>query len=709
MKLYSCNFKSIPVLSIFAIGVFTCNTYAAEPVTTAANAESAQVVEYPAEFFERYRPSTALDMVLQLPGFQLDDGTDNRGFAAAVGNILINNKRLSAKQDVPSATLARIPASQVERIQLVRGQDNGIDLQGQSVVANIFLRKEEAAAIRWKTYVEHNNWAPIKPAGSISISNSWKDIEYNTGIDLERNTSGYHGSEREYNPSGIQTTDTIEDSSETGLSINAVSLNATSKLGETTTHLNTNFSLNDSVYLRPSITTALATGKLSDISIRTDRNTNRFELGLDGERELQADLDGKLIFLFTNRNQTESTTRINSDSVKGQTLHRLADTNTAEKERIARLEFDYSGSPDHQIQANMEGAYNILDRNLVQTDDKGAGPFAVVVPGANSRVKELRGDFLVNDTWSLGKFELDYGMGMELSTVSQTGDAEQKRNFHFFKPQGSLSYSTNQDIQTRLRVVRKVSQLDLTDFVSAIVFEDNDLALGNPDLRPETTWAAELSHEHRFDKISVIKLTSFYNRISGVLDLLPLTPDFEAPGNIGNGKRWGVEFEGAAPLEWLGLTGSRLNLKLRWQDTSVVDPVTGNDRILSGESGQSAYRTLTNRNLNNHYFVSVDYRQDFESAQVAWGWTVAERAERPLFKVNELDVYNEDVAINAFIETTRWFGLKIRFETANITDDAQERDRTIYSGERELSPVDSRILNERQIGRRLVLSVSGNF
>ena len=32
------------------------------------------VVEYSADYFGRYRPNTALDMVRQLPGFQLDDG-----------------------------------------------------------------------------------------------------------------------------------------------------------------------------------------------------------------------------------------------------------------------------------------------------------------------------------------------------------------------------------------------------------------------------------------------------------------------------------------------------------------------------------------------------------------------------------------------------------------------------------------------------------
>ena len=108
------------------------------------------VVNYPATFFARYQPNTALEMVQQIPGFQLDNGSGERGFAASAGNILINDRRLSAKQDLPSSILDRIPASHVERIDLIRGQVRSIDMLGQSVVANVVLRGDVPAAVRWQ-------------------------------------------------------------------------------------------------------------------------------------------------------------------------------------------------------------------------------------------------------------------------------------------------------------------------------------------------------------------------------------------------------------------------------------------------------------------------------------------------------------------------------------------------------------------------------
>lgn len=696
---------------IFTISLilFSFVSFAADHDGNGEGVEDTQVVNYPANFFDRYHPNTALDMVRQLPGFQLDDGTNNRGFASAVGNILINNRRLSVKQDIPSDTLSRIPASQVERIQLVRGQGGGIDLQGQAVVANVFLRKETDAAVRWDAYIEHNNTASLKPAGSISISNTWNSIEYNAGMDIERNTSGYYGNEQEYDGAGTLLSDGPESSTEDGYQLNGIFLNTSTMFGDTATHLNAKFFSADSHYERPSLATELASGTVFDEFIVEDRITTQYELGLDAERNLFDDLTGKLIFLLTDRSVESTSSRNNSNSVSGQTLFRLADTNTDTKERIVRLEFDWEPIANHSVQVNLEGAFNVIDRNLLQTDDRGVGPVTVTVPGANSRVEENRGDFLLIDTWSLGQYELDYGMGLEVSSVKQTGDADQSRNFTYLKPVATLTHSPSEDQQTRFHINREVSQLNLNDFVSATVFEDDDLALGNPDIKPETTWGIELSHERRFGEISVVSLTAFHHWISDVLDLLPLSDDFEAPGNIGNGKRWGVEFEGTMPLEWTGLSGSKLELTLRWQDSSVTDPVTGNNRILSGESGQNAYRSLTNRNKNNQYFIGLNFRQDMESARIAWGWSVAERAERPLYKVNEFEALNEDIAVDAFIETTRWFGLKVRFDAQNLSDDASVRERIKYTGRRSLTPVDTRLVNGRHNGRRLVLSVSGTF
>jgi outer membrane receptor protein involved in Fe transport len=429
---------------------------------------------------------------------------------------------------------------------------------------------------------------------------------------------------------------------------------------------------------------------------------------MDAERDLSDDLAGKIILLFMNRLADVTSTQATTEADGTPLLFRQADTVTETTEGIARLELDWSGMPDHAIQLNIEGAYNVLDGSLFQVEDTGAGLTSVDVPGGNSRVEESRGDFLLKDTWSLGRFELDYGLGAEVSTISQSGDAEQERSFFFMTPQATFSVVPEHGRQYRLRFAREIAQLDFNDFISSTLFEDDDLALGNPNLSPDKTWVAELSHERQFGDVSVVKLTAFHHWIKDVLDLLPLTPTFEVPGNIGDGRRWGMELESAVPLDWLGLAASRLDIKFRWQDSTVVDPVTGVDRVLGATP---AFRGAVDIRFRegNRYVIDVGYRQDFEAARVAWGWRLAEQAVRPVFKVNEKELYNEGWLLNTFIETTRWSGVKARIEGHNLFNYEERRHRTLFAGERDLSPVTSTLLRERIVGRRVELTLTGSF
>jgi len=665
------------------------------------------VVIYPAGFFERYRPNTALDMVRQVPGFQLDDGGDQRGFGGAVGNLLINDRYPSAKQDKPSQILARIPAAQVERIELIRGQVREIDLLGRPVAVNLVMVEDTGAATRWELWVRRNlAMAPLAPGGSISISDRWRGLSYNAGVDARLAAFGDPGFEDVLDGSGALVEHRIEDHVGTGYNANAY-FTASSMWGATSLQFNSAIGAEnrDETLITTNVPQAPGSSSNDDRFLRIRRNT-KIELGVNAERNLSEDLGSQAILLFNLFDQEPRSSQRSFDPAGDQTLFREATTDARTTESIARVELVWSRFRNHTLQLNVEGAKNVLDSALVQIADTGAGPEIVDVPGANTRVEEIRGDVLINDIWSLGNFEIEYGIGAEKSTISQSGDAELERSFTFFKPRAGLTYSASPARQTRLRLAKEVSQLDFNDFVSATVFEDDDLALGNPNLKPESTWIAELSEEWRFGELGVVKVTAFHHWISDVEDLLPLSSEFEAPGNIGDGRRWGVELETTLPLDALGLTAARLDIKTRWQDSAVTDPVTARDRVLSSEGGNGD--DIIFRNENRHALI-VDYRQDFDRSQISWGAHFATRAERPLFKVNELDVFDEGKVLNVFVETSRWLGLKIRLEGLNLFDIEETRDRTVFSGERDLSSVAFREVSERTNGRRLTLTFIGGF
>jgi len=100
------------------------------------------VLVFTPDFFTQYRPNTAIDMIGRVPGFGVVDGDGSRGFEGAVGNILINGARPASKSDSGSSAASRILATQVERIELIRGGAPGIDMQGFSVVVNVITKTE---------------------------------------------------------------------------------------------------------------------------------------------------------------------------------------------------------------------------------------------------------------------------------------------------------------------------------------------------------------------------------------------------------------------------------------------------------------------------------------------------------------------------------------------------------------------------------------
>lgn len=690
------------VLRLFA--VLTLLPVSAFP--QAEQTDDREIVAYEASFFDRYQPNTALDMVQRLPGFIIDDGGDKRGFGAATGNVLINDRYPSTKQDKPTDILERISSSQVERIDLIRGQVRSIDLRGQGIVASVILRGDLPATGRWEFAVRKNlNQSPVTLRSAVSVSDNWRSIDYLAGLTYRRFNSSEKGPEVITDPAGqlLEARDRDADLSGDEGEIN---VGMFTWLGDTAIALNTRIGFEDRVEPLAATTSSLAPAPQTQDFFIDDDERFEYEIGADAEHRVSDHFLTKGILVHTQRDADNITSQRKLDETDAQILFRVATSNVVSTETILRSESTWTSSDRRTMNLNIEGARNTIEGSLLQTVDTGSGPVIVPVPGSNTRVEEDRIDALLYVTEYRGQFEIGYGLGIESSTLRQSGDVDLKRQFDFLKPQFLVVWSPAQSRQTRFRIAREVSQLDFNDFVSSTIFQDDDLALGNPDLKPESTWLAELSEEIRFGELGVIKGTLFYNDISDVEDLLPLSAEFEAPGNIGDGRRYGIQFEATLPLQSLGLSGARIDVEGRWQRSSVVDPVTGEDRQLSGEAQESKPLPF---DVENRYVFSLSFRQDIQKHRVSWGGDVRLRDDRLSYRVNELIRFSEEEEINVFVEKTTLSGLRIRLEGNNLLDINQIRDRDIFVGERSLTPLD--VIEERNIqdGRRIILSLSGSF
>lgn len=649
---------------------------------------------YAPEFFAQYQPITALDMVERLPGFTIDDGDGSRGFGGAAGNLLINGERPSTKQDTVSQILRRIPANQVQRLELIRGQGGGLDLRGQAVAVNVVLRTDSGPAFTWQVDLEQDfDSGGLTPLGNLAATNRFGATQVNFGLQARRFFFGNPAEEILF--SADQAVEQRDEFERTKGNEFSVSMNTETRLDETVVHFNSEIGYEERDFIERSLRTPLNESRLfRNIGQDGDEDEFRFEVGGDIEWSLAEAWRAKAILLYRQEDEDETSGVNIRDEAMDLLEARQATTTNASSESIARLEFDWNGWSAHTVEIDLEGAFNTLDNELALTLDDGNGPQPIPVPGANTRVEEVRGDIRLADSWVFGHWVMETALGAELSNISQSGDTPSKRDFFFFKPSYTLTHTAARGQQTRLRILREVAQLDFNDFVSSTNFNDDDVDLGNADLIPARTWVAELSHERRFGELGAATLTLFHNWVDDVQDLLPIGGIFEAPGNIGNGRRWGVELETTLPLHAIGIAGGRLDIDARWQDSSVNDPVTERRRVFS---------------LEREFNIEIDFRQDLQKQRWAWGWSMALVGESPFFGIDELDINDRGVDTEIFIETTRWWGVKMRLTLQNLIDREFIRDRRVFTTQRNLSPLAFRELRDRRRGRSIVFSISGSF
>jgi len=66
---------------------------------------------YTPDDFARFAPRSALDMLNQVPGFDIITGDQGRGLGQASDNVIINGERVASKSENLFDVLQRIPAS----------------------------------------------------------------------------------------------------------------------------------------------------------------------------------------------------------------------------------------------------------------------------------------------------------------------------------------------------------------------------------------------------------------------------------------------------------------------------------------------------------------------------------------------------------------------------------------------------------------------
>jgi outer membrane receptor protein involved in Fe transport len=557
-----------------------------------AQTDQTGVLVYQAAFFADARPNTAYDMIGRLPAFSFDDGNSARGFAGTAGNVLIDGQRPTSKTDDLQSILDRIPASDVERIEVIRGSAPGIDMQGHTVVANIIRKKGSSTQI--VANLANNFWPDghIVPSASVQFTRHSGDSTYEASISQLANFNDSVGGGF-YNVTDTATRIVQHSDARTKGSGLGWGLTGAASIPLWMGQFKANITYQDSPFHAANFYTAPGNNR----TIRDDSGSQNGEIGLHWNGKLGSTELETLLLQRLGR-QTDANTSDTPGSVQ------LFNSKSKTGESIARATLRYMPDSSLTFQTGLEGAYNFLDG----TSSYAVNGVVVPLPSANARVNEKRGEVFGQATWKFSpEWMAEVGARFEYSTISESGYTNQSRSLSYLKPRAVLTWSPSKNNQLRLRYERVVGQLDFNNFVASSNLAASGVNAGNPDLKPQQLVEYEFSYEHHFWEKGALVVTLLHQEGKDIVDQIPVTGGsgtFDAPGNIGGGRYNQVDIETTLPLDRLGLTNGLLKMTNIWRDSAVRDPVTVQKRRVSGQRPQDIELSLT---------------QDIESLKSTWG------------------------------------------------------------------------------------------
>lgn len=672
------------ILATFAPMVAAQEPVTTTPVAVASGGESAGAI-FERDFFDQYAPRSALDMVNNVPGFQIRFGASRRGLGQGGTNILINGDRAAGKSDITDQ-LSRISAKNVVRIEIKDGAS--LDIPGLSgQVANV-ITKPSAFSGTWEFQPEFRDRLQARYfTGEISVSGESDNFSYSAAIKSNPNRNGNKGPRTLRDAMG-NIFEIREENAE--FSGDRVGLSGDLKWTPKDSHTgNLNLEYNRIDFRE--ITTA---DRIAITASGDDRDTV-FTFGEDEwNASISADyehpfLDGSLKttgYYRAEHSPTNSRFKIfdTTGLVLFDQFNRIAD----EGEAILRSEYSFKRGEKYDWQLGLEGAFNFLDIESEFLD--GTNPPVLDA----DRIEEQRAELTLTRSWPASdKLDMQASVGGEYSQLSQASGAVRD----FFRPKGFLSatYKAENNLNIRGKIEREVGQLNFFDFASSIDLVNGQNTSANTTLVPSQTWNGELEFDKDFGDGNTLKILFYGNLISDRVGRIPIGVNGDGIGNIDSAHNYGIDINATIKGERWGLKGMELELELDGRQSAIEDPLTEETRRISGDK-------IT------YWFAR--FRHDIPDTDWAWGVAIDRYRESKQYRLTSISHFNFPTPfLWGFIEHKDVFGLKVNVAVLNWLDSTDEFSRTFFTARRDIGVIDYTEFSDRDFNPYWRFTVSGTF
>jgi len=644
--------------------------------------------------FERFAPRSALDMLLQVPGFTVREVNQGRGLGQASMNVMVNGQRLSSKSEDATDQLRRVTVDNVERIEIIDGATLGIPgLSGQ--VANVITKGGNISGrYEYRTTFRPKYAKPSFIAGEVSATGSTSRLEWTAALthDVARGAAGGPG----FITDGLGNVTEWRDiylhrEGEFPRISGSLKWNGP---GGMVANLNANYSRSYIDFSNDEKRDLISgVDQFRDFDIR-DRGYG-YEIGGD------LDFD-----LGPGRMKLIGIDRFNSSDTKQDSVLSFEDNSSptgssfsmqsGSGERIARAEYRWDALGGNW-QLDAEAAFNRLDQasqlyNLDATGDLVEIPF----PNGTGGVTEDRYEMILTYGRSFSEgLTMQLGVGGEYSKLAQTGPGGLTRTF--WRPKGSfsLAWEPKKGFDLSLKLARRVGQLSFGDFLAEVFLQEGNANAGNVKLKPTQSWESDLEIKKELGKWGSTNLRLFARWYEDYIDIIPIPGGGESPGNIDNARLYGIDWNSTFNLDPIGWKGAKLDSKIKLEKSSIEDPLTG-----------------VSRSFSYHYdrVADISLRHDIPDSDWAWGLGMEYYHVQPFFRLSEVGrEYEGPVYTRAFIEHKDVFGLTVNLMVFNLTNGRAIYHRTVYNDLRDSSStlfIEDRNLSVQPI---FSLQITGNF
>jgi outer membrane receptor protein involved in Fe transport len=570
---------------------------------------------------------SASDILTNIPSVTVDGEGNVKLRGSDNVRILIDGKPSGLVSFKGSAGLQQLPASLIDRVEIITNPSARYEAEGNAGIINIILKKDKRQGFNGSLELITGYYPNYGAAANLNYRHKKINFFINYGI-AYRNLPGRGNLYQEvYGP------DTIFISKQsTRNRINGLNTNIQGGL--------------DYYFTEKSILTASYLFKRSDATRISDIHYEDFFFDLSHYQGL------------TTRNQHEKEKEPNSEYTLNYKRtfekkdHELSatvkyiDNWESSNQVFTQYSFDPSGIQDPSKSVLQKSPNDEYEKQwLFQVDYiQPLGKEGKLETGIRSSFRDMINDFLVTEKNTAGDYlplpgldnvfvykenihaaygiiankikKISYQAGLraewtDVKTVLQKTNDENPRNYVNFFPSAHFTYQVTDNNALQLSYSRRVRRPFYNDLSPYMTYSDSrNFYSGNPDLNPEFSNVGEVAYIMNFSKGSLFS-GLYYRNTKGKIDRIRRVDDegksTTLPENLNRENAWGAEFTGAwTPVYWWKLD---MNVNLFH---SAIDG--SNILALYKTSAFSWFARQTSRFTLPHN-IEMQARGNYEAAQ----------------------------------------------------------------------------------------------